>query len=421
MRRPCRVAPLVSLLILAACGSPPPPPAPAAPPPPPEPPALEPARSYEVRSGLIRPNEPIGQALARVGIDIRQTEELVAALQGVFDFRKCRPGDGFRVTVAGGQVDAFEYRRGPVEEYLVRRDGDRLLGSARAFEIEKQVVQVSATITSSLFGAVQSTGEDQQLAVNLADILAWDIDFYMDPRKGDTFQVIVEKYVHDGKLVRYGDILAAEYKGELVGTKRVYRYPEPKTGNPSYYAEDGSATKRAFLKSPLKFANVTSRFGIRWHPVLQYVKAHEGVDFGAGIGTPVWAIGDGVVTHAGWAGACGIMVKLRHANGLETAYCHLSRLGEGVRAGVHVAQKRVIGFVGTTGRSTGPHLHYAVKRGGHFINPLSLKFPPSDPLPAGELPKFRETIAPVQARLGARVATMAAAGGPAAGPAAAVQ
>ena len=417
MRRPpFRLAALLLPILLAACGAPPPEAPPPPPPPPPEPPALSPPRSYEVLSGQIRPNEPIGAALSRLGVDIRQTEELVAALEGVFDFRKCRPGDQFRVTMAGGQVDAFEYRRGPVEEYLVRREGDRLLGSARAFEIEKQVVQVSATLTSSLFGAVQSTGEDQQLAVNLADILAWDIDFYMDPRKGDTFQVIVEKYVHEGNLVRYGEILAAEYRGELTGTKRVYRYPDPATGNPSYYAEDGSATKRAFLKSPLKFANVTSKFGMRRHPILGYQKAHQGVDFGAGTGTPVWAIGDGVVTSAGWAGACGIMVGLRHANGLETNYCHLSKLGAGITRGTRVAQKRVIGFVGTTGRSTGPHLHYAVKRGGHFINPLSLKFPPSDPLPASELPKFRAAIGPVQARLSALVAE---AGGPTPGHAAA--
>jgi murein DD-endopeptidase MepM/ murein hydrolase activator NlpD len=406
---------LLASLLVAACESAPPA-APVEPAPPPyEPPPLSPPRSYEVLTDRIRPNEPLGTALTRLGVDYRQIDALVAAFGGVFDVRKCRPGDQFRLTLAGGQVDAFEYRRSSTEEYLVRREGDRFLGSARTFEIEKQIVQVSATIESSLFGAVQSTGENPDLAVELADILAWDIDFYLDPRKGDTFQVIVEKYVHQGELVRYGNILAAEYLGELTGPKRVYRYPDPATGNPSYFAEDGSAAKRAFLKTPLKFSRISSTFGLRKHPILGYQKAHRGVDYAAAIGTPVWAVGDGVVTHAGWAGACGIMVSLRHANGLATDYCHLSRLGAGIRGGVRVSQKQVIGYVGTTGRSTGPHLHYQVKRHGSHVNPLTLKFPPSAPLPKSELTAFQAAIAPFQARLSSRVAE---AGGAAPGHAA---
>src|SRR5262249_26614412 len=210
------------------------------------------------------------------------------------------------------------------EEYLVRRDGERLLGSSRTFDIEKKVVQISATLDSSLYEAVQAAHEDPQLALAFADVLAWDVDFYNDPRKGDSFVMVVEKYVHDGKLVRYGDILAAGYDGQQVGKKRVYRYADPVSGDVSYYGEDGSAARRAFLKSPLKFAHVTSHFGMRFHPVLQYLKAHQGVDFAAVPGTPVWAVADGTVEQAGWGGACGNEVELRHANRLETLYCHLS-------------------------------------------------------------------------------------------------
>jgi murein DD-endopeptidase MepM/ murein hydrolase activator NlpD len=371
------------------------------PPPPvaaqPAPARLEPTRSFEVRTGRVRRDETIVGALARTGVDATVAGEIVASLQGVFDFRKARPGDELRVTTEAGTVQRFDYRRGPVEAYVARRENGRLQGSAVEFRVEKQVARVAATLDRSLYEALQAAGEDPQLALAFADVLAWDVDFYNDPRKGDTVQLVVEKYLHDGQLVRYGDILAASYQGEVTGKKAVFRFPDPTTGTPEYYAEDGSAARRAFLKSPLKFAHVTSGFGLRYHPVLQYLKAHQGVDFGAAPGTPVWAVGDGTVAQAGWAGPCGNMVTLRHANGLSTIYCHLSRID--VHTGERVAQKKVIGWSGATGRVTGPHLHYAVKRGGQFVNPLALKFPPSAPLPASALPSFRAAIAPLESLL----------------------
>lgn len=391
---------LATAFLAAGCNVPEPPrnPAPEAPvPAPAAPAALVPPRTYEVRTNRVERNETIVGALGRSGVDVVAANQIVAALQGIFDFRKSRPGDEVRLTLSGGEVERFEYRRGPVEEYVVRREGGGLLGSARAFDVRKKVARVAVTLDSSLYEALQAAGEDPRLALAYADVLAWDVDFYNDPRKGDEVQLLVERYEHEGKLVRYGDILAAAYRGEVVGQKSVFRYANPNTGEPEYYAEDGSAARRAFLKSPLKFAHVTSRFGMRRHPVLQYRRAHQGVDFGAAPGTPVWAVGDGTVTQAGWAGACGKMVALRHANGLETIYCHLSRID--VRRGARVAQKTIIGWSGATGRVTGPHLHYAVKRGGRFVNPLALRFPPSAPLPETELPAFREAVAPLQAQL----------------------
>lgn len=366
----------------------------------PLPPALQPERTYEVQSGTIGRNETIAGALGRVGVEVAKTHEIVAALDGIFDFRKSRPGDEFRVTTSGGAFERFEFRRGPVEEYVVRSEGGKLVGEALQFEIEREVVRVQGTLESSLYEAIAGGGEDPELAVGMADVLAWDIDFYNEPRKGDSFQILVEKFVHDGKRIGYGNILAAEYNGSVTGKKRVFRYDNPHSGNAEYFAEDGTAARRAFLKSPLKFAHVTSGYGSRFHPVLKYVKKHEGVDFGAGTGTPVWAVGDGLVTRAGWAGACGNMVSIRHNNGLETGYCHFSRIAPGVRVGSRVSQKQVIGYVGMTGRATGPHLHYLVKRGGRFINPLSLKFPPADPIPAAELEQFRVAVAPYVAQLG---------------------
>ena len=370
-----------------------------APPPPPPPPAQDPPRNLTVKSGLIKPNETIVGALGRVGVEVVKTHEIVAALDGIFDFRKARPKDEFRVTTEDGKLTLFEFRRGPVEEYVVRLEDEKLVGEVREFEIEKELVRIDASLETSLYEALLAQGEDPALAVAMAEVLAWDIDFYNDPRKGDTFQLLVEKHLVDGKRIGYGELLAAEYNGSLVGRKRVFRYDNPLSGRVEYFGENGEAARRAFLKSPLKFGSVTSRFGMRMHPTLKYRKAHQGVDYGAATGTPVWAVGDGTVTKAGWGGACGNMVAIRHANGLESIYCHFSKIASGIRAGSRVSQKQVVGYVGTTGRSTGPHLHYAVKRHGSFVNPLALKFPPADPLPQDHLPVFRAAIDPLLLQL----------------------
>jgi len=391
-----RLAPLLAAILAAACSK-----APQeekkveAPPEPEPPPALVPERSFEVRSDRIQPNDTIVGALGRVGVDVAAANEIVRSLDGIFDFRKAKVGDELRVTIEGDLLQLFEYRRGPVEEYRAQRQGDRLVGAAREFVIEKEEVRVEGILETSLWDAIAGAGADPQVAMALADVLAWDVDFYLDPRKGDSFRFVIERHVNEGRTVRWGDIVAAEYDGQLVGKKRVFRYPNPATGALEYYAENGGAAKRTFLKSPLKFAFISSKFGSRVHPILKYRKQHQGVDYAAGTGTPVWAIADGTVTRAGWDGACGNMVSIRHNNGLESIYCHFSKIASGVRAGSRVSQKAVIGFVGATGRATGPHLHYAVKRGGKFINPLSLKFPPSDPLPVSEMPKFAEAIAPM--------------------------
>jgi murein DD-endopeptidase MepM/ murein hydrolase activator NlpD len=231
-----------------------------------------------------------------------------------------------------------------------------------------------------------------------ADVLAWDVDFYQDVRAGDRMRIVVEKVFADGKLLRYGEVLAAEYQGGATGRKRLFRYTDP-DGQTSYYDDDGSSARRGFLKSPLKYAHVTSKFGNRVHPVLGYTRAHEGVDYGAPVGTPVWAVGDGTVRTAGWKGGCGKAVELRHRNGFETVYCHLSAIA--VSAGKPVSQKQIIGYVGQTGLATGPHLHYAVKRGGGFVNPLQLKIPRDAPVPAKWMDDFHAKVAPLQHELAA--------------------
>jgi murein DD-endopeptidase MepM/ murein hydrolase activator NlpD len=348
----------------------------------------------------VERNQVLATALRAAGLDGGQTDRVVAALQGVFDFRKSRVGDQLRLVFRDGELDHLDYRQSPVDEWQVRRDGEKYVARKREVEVETQVSRVELEVASSLYDAAVTAKEDPTIAMALADVFAWDIDFYVDVRKGDRVRCLVEKVLSKGRLLRYGEVLAAEYRGEAVGTKRVFRWQLP-DGEWSYFQEDGTSARKAFLKSPLKFAHVTSRFGMRFHPVLEYLKAHQGVDYAAAVGTPVWSVADGTVTVAGNTGAGGNTVCVRHRNGFETCYLHLSSYGSGVRSGARVAQKQVIGYSGSTGRVTGPHLHFAMKRNGAFVNPLNQKFPRSEPVPATLLARFRAAVVPVAASLDA--------------------
>jgi len=339
-----------------------------------EPPAIAPVppeRVVAVTSRLAR-NQTLAQALFKLDLDGAQVRAVVDALRGLFPFNRARPGDQLRVErrEGDGEVRRLSYRQGPADEWIVERLPDGTLrGSKRPVELTTEVARVGVTIQSSLYESLEKAGEDPNLAVLAADVLAWDVDFYQDVRAGDRMRMVVEKVFADGKLLRYGEVLAAEYDGAATGRKRLFRYTAP-DGQTSYFDDEGQSARRGFLRSPLKYANVTSRFGNRVHPVLGYQRAHEGVDYGAPTGTPVWAVGDGQVKQSGWNGGCGKSVTLRHRNGYETVYCHLSAVA--VSAGKPVSQKQIIGYVGATGLATGPHLHYAVKRGGAFMNPLQL-------------------------------------------------
>jgi murein DD-endopeptidase MepM/ murein hydrolase activator NlpD len=364
-----------------------------------------PERFLAVTSRLGR-NQTLAQALFNLDVDGAEVRAVVEALRGLFPFTKARPGDQLRIERREGEraVHRFSYRQGPADEWIVERLPDGTLqGTKRPVELTTEVARVAVTIESSLYETLQRSGEDPGLAVLAADVLAWDVDFYQDVRGGDRMRMVVEKVYADGKLLRYGDVLAAEYEGAAVGRKRLFRYTTP-DGHTSYFDEGGQSARRGFLKSPLKFANITSKFGNRRHPVLGYNRLHRGVDYGAPSGTPVWSVGDGQVRHAGWHGGCGKTVIVRHRNSLETVYCHLS--GIAVSTGKPVSQKQVIGWVGSTGMSTGPHLHFEVKRGGSHVNPLQLKLPPEAPIPDKWLADFREKTAPLREGLAGEIAAL---------------
>lgn len=424
-----RIAALGLIAALGSCDCPAPPPAPPAPPAaPPTPPVvakvpqapLPPPILYDVRVGRVAPKTTLGRTLNELGVSGEEIQTVVSALKGHFDFRKSRIGDQVRVSRKDGLLDSIEIRRSDVDEWLVAREGDgeAFVASKRQVVIETKRVPIDVAVRSSLYEAMTEAGEDPTLAVDIAEVFAWDLDFYRDVRAGDRIRIVVDKVYARGKLLRYGDIYGVRYEGAVVGTRRLMRYTTI-LGDTSYFDERGTSAKKPFLKTPLKFVHVTSHFGSRANPLSGFQQNHLGVDLAAEIGTPVWAVGDGIVTsviHNDPGG--GNFVFVRHTNGYETGYLHLSRFAPGLSVGTRVSQKQVIAFTGNTGMSTGPHLHYAMKRGGHYINPLSVKFPRSEPLSSKELPRFHEMTSEIASLLDAeKVATLVRSSSESAAPA----
>jgi murein DD-endopeptidase MepM/ murein hydrolase activator NlpD len=332
-------------------------------------------------SRLVGRNQLPSQVLAALGLEGAEAQAVLGALGGVLSPRRTRPGDQVRLerAVTDGAFRSLSWRQGPADEYLVRPCPSGLCGGKREVAITHTPVLVSVSLRSSVSEALHAAGHDTALVAAAADVLAWDVDFYQDVRGGDSLKLVVDRVEADGRFLRHGEVLAAEYEGKVAGRKRLFRYTDP-DGDTGYFDDAGTSARRGFLRAPVPYVNLTSRFGSRRHPLLGYVRAHQGVDYGAPEGTPVWAVGDGVVSLAGWNGGCGLTVQVRHRNGFESVYCHLSRVN--VAAGARVGQKQVVGRVGTTGLSTGPHLHYAIRQGGAYVNPLRLQIPRGEPVKA---------------------------------------
>jgi murein DD-endopeptidase MepM/ murein hydrolase activator NlpD len=334
----------------------------------------------------------------------------VSAVRAVFDPRQIRAGRPYRlVRSIDGLLREFEYQI-DADRFLRIITPDRarpevLDAEVLPYEKQTEIAAIEARLddgASSLIGAIDRAGETIQLALDLADIFSGQVDFNSDLQPGDSFKVVFEKSTRDGQFSNYGAILGAAISVD--GKElRAFRWADPGSGKAAYYDEQGRSLKRFFLKSPLKFEpRITSRFSLRrLHPVDHIYKAHLGVDYGAPTGSAVVAVASGEVLSAGWSGAGGNMVHLRHPGGFETYYLHLSAFGPGVRSGSRVAQGQLIGRVGMTGSATGPHLDYRLKSGGKFVNPLSIhsRQAPGEPIPGVHLADFRQARDAVLSRL----------------------
>lgn len=307
-------------------------------------------------------------------VPLKITRQLITETGKVFDLRKCRQGDRFKLVYVKTDTSIlhFDYIRSVTEQYRISGQNGQLTAERIFIRVDTVLTTISGTLKTSLYQAVADQGEDPELIEKVAEMFAWNVDFYVDPRVGDQFQILVEKLFAGEKQVGYGEIKAARYTGE-VGKFTVIRFTDS-DGKPDYFDDEGRSISSAFLKSPLKFTRISSRFGMRRHPILKTSRMHRGIDYTAPTGTPVWAIGPGKITHAGWMGGYGKTIEIRHTNGMQSRYGHLSRIESGISAGKSVKAKEIIGAVGSTGLSTGPHLHFELIRNGQQVNPALAKF-----------------------------------------------
>ena len=346
-----------------------------------------PAPTFARRAALQR-GETLSQLAARVGLSSSEVGSWVSAARGVLDLRTLPVGlTAEAMTDIHGTVRLLRLTPDWRTTVVVEQGPGGLSARREPRPLERDLVVVEGTVRTSLFDAMGATGEGDSLALELADLFQWDIDFHREVRQGDSFSLLVERVRSEGRVVAYGPVLAATYTNRGT-TYTGVRYSFAGSQD-SYYDRLGRPLKKQFLKAPLRFTRLSSRFSLaRLHPILGRRLPHWGVDYAAPVGTPVMATADGVVTFAGWRGGEGRLVEIRHAGGFGTAYLHLSRFATGVRPGVRVSQGQVVGFVGSTGMSTGPHLDYRITQNGRHLNPLTIGKEPAPPLPRSELPRF---------------------------------
>jgi len=325
--------------------------------------------------------------------DFTPTEiyDMSQSVRSVYDLSKIKAGQEIRVcTNPQGEVVSLEYDIDEKDYLLIQKKQGAYTAEIKKIPYENRVSMIWGTIQDYLISAVDKENEGVQLALDLADLYAWDIDFYADVRKGDSFKIIFEKRYLDGKFVGYGNILAAEFTNQGK-TFQAFRFTYPDTKESDHYDLEGNSLRKTFMKSPIRYDRITSRFSRnRLHPIRKVYRPHYGVDYAARVGTPVQATADGTVIFAGRKGASGRMVGIRHQNRYETQYLHLRTIVTGIKRGVKVREGQEIGTVGTSGESTGPHLDYRIKKDGKYINPLAFNPEPVSPLRVEFIEDFRK-------------------------------
>ena len=342
------------------------------------------APALEEERIVIPPRSSLADLLKRRDFDNLEIHRIKEAVKPVYDLGKIRAGQQLRLSsLPGGPWKTLEYDIDETRFLVVRNDADGIKAEVKYVPFEVRPAFAWGVIEDSLIGALNKAGEEDSLALDLVErCFGWDIDFNTDLRKGDSFRIYVEKKYLAGRFAGYRDILAAEFTNDG-RVFQAFRFTYPDTKASDYFDENGGSRRKDFLRSPIKFMTprITSRFSAsRFHPIYKIYRPHYGVDYAAPIGTPVQATADGEVTFAGRDGAAGNTVKMRHKNSYETMYLHLSGFGRGVRKGALLKGGDIVGYVGSSGDSTGPHLDYRIYFHGGPVNPLGHKFKPADPL-----------------------------------------
>lgn len=354
---------------------------------------VAPPRAY-VHEARFERGETLGDLLDKLGVEDSQASRL--AKLGTLHL--LRPGTVVTAKVAAaGELVRLSYLNGRDTIRSIVPDEERFRIGDETAQFETSTLVKSAEIQSSLFGAADSAGIPDNVAIQLADVFGGEIDFYRDLRKGDRFSVVYEMQYLEGRPVQPGRVVAAEFVNKGKAFRAIYYVDAG--GKGGYYEPDGQSLRKAFLRAPLEFSRISSRFGMRKDPYLHSWRKHTGVDYAAPLGTRVRATADGVVEFAGRKGGYGNAIILRNSGRYSTLYGHLRGFAHGIHRGARVEQGEIIGFVGQTGWATGPHLHYEFRIAGVARNPLAVALPAAVPVPAREIPAFRRYAQPLVAQL----------------------
>ncbi len=358
--------------------------------------------SEKILSVTMKSGDTVASILNRLGVAPQEMAPITQCLRQAIDLRRLSPGDELRVyqDPNDDSLNRVEFEKQNECVVTLTPHDDDWKSEKRPITFTTYRVKVMGEIQTCFYDAAVAAGLTPQTVLDFAEIFAWDIDFLTDLQVGDRFSLVYEKLYNEGKFVRDGRILAARFNAGGTVHEAFYFEREKELG--AYYQRDGKSMRKQFVKSPLQYTRISSYFTrARLHPILKIVRPHLGVDYAAPEGTPVSTIGDGKIVFCGRKGGYGNFLQIRHSGGYVTAYGHLKSFASGIHMGSVVKQGEMIARVGKTGLATGPHLDFRVMKDGEFINPLSLKSVPSDPVPKKGLAQFRKLVTPLVATLDA--------------------
>ncbi|WP_455376731.1 peptidoglycan DD-metalloendopeptidase family protein [Kaarinaea lacus] len=338
------------------------------------------APGIEWKTVKVKKGETLASIFSKLKLDPKELHKIVRLGQSTSKLKRLIPGEELKFMIIDGKLSEMVYVINDTQSLHVLRSGDSFTASEVKLELNKRIAYAAGKIESSLFIAAQEAGIPGSMTMELAGIFGWDIDFVLDVKTGDRFSLVYEEFFYDGKKVKNGAILAAEFmnKGK---TYRAVRYVDA-DGRAEYFTPEGQSMRKRFLRTPVDFTRISSKFGKRFHPVLNRMRAHKGVDYAAPTGTPINAAGDGKITFIGKKGGYGNTVEIQHAGRYSTVYAHMKSFKRGLKKGSRVLQGDVIGYVGSSGLATGPHLHYEFRINGIHRNPLTVKLPDATPITA---------------------------------------
>lgn len=360
----------------------------------PEPQPIEINREYI--SGSIKSGDTITGLLGSY-LSPQSIHLLNKQCKKIFPLSRITTGQPYRITLIEGAIESFEYDINPEKQLIITTKIDGFSVDKKAIEYDIEIELVKGIISTSLFEAITEIGEEPELAMNLAGIFAWDIDFILDIRSGDHFQALVEKRSRDGKPAGYGQILAAEFTNQAK-TYRAFLFHDGERPE-SYYDENGENVRKMFLRAPLSFSHISSGFSMRrLHPVTKTWKSHPAIDYAAPYGTPIKSVGDGTIIKISKDKYNGRHIKMRHNSTYQTLYLHMNKFAKGMKKGKKIYQGEVIGYVGSTGLATGPHLCFRMYKNGKPVNPTKVRTRSAEPISAINKSAYLSTVKPLVAR-----------------------